>query len=63
MRTLLLVSHEPKSVDRVPFVWFWPDGAQSSVAMTHDLETEKGTVFCSELMDVDDSFGHPRQRF
>ena len=46
-----------KGVDRVPFVWFWPDGAQSCVAMTHDLETEKGKTFCSELMDIDDSFG------
>ena len=54
---LLLLSMKAKGVDRVPFVWFWPDGAQSCVAMTHDLETEKGKTFCSELMDIDDSFG------
>jgi hypothetical protein len=54
---LLLLSMKSKGVDRVPFVWFWPDGAQSCVAMTHDLETEKGKTFCSELMDIDDSFG------
>jgi hypothetical protein len=46
-----------KGVDTVPFVWFWPDGAQSCVAMTHDVETERGKAFCSELMDIDDSFG------
>lgn len=54
---LLLLSMKAKGVDRVPFIWFWPDGAQSCVAMTHDLETEKGKTFCTELMDLDDSFG------
>jgi len=54
---LLLLSMKAKGIDRVPFVWFWPDGAQSCVAMTHDLETERGKTFCSELMDIDDSFG------
>ena len=54
---LLLLSMKAKGVDKVPFIWFWPDGAQSCVAMTHDLETEKGKTFCSALMDIDDSFG------
>ena len=54
---LLLLSMKARGVDRVPFVWFWPDGAQSCVAMTHDLETEGGKTFCSELMDIDDSLG------
>jgi len=54
---LLLLSMKAKGVDTVPFVWFWPDGAQSCVAMTHDVETERGKAFCSELMDIDDSFG------
>jgi hypothetical protein len=54
---LVLLSMKAKGVDRMPFVWFWPDGAQSCVAMTHDLETEEGKTFCSELMDIDDSFG------
>jgi hypothetical protein len=54
---LLLLSMKARGVDRAPFVWFWPDGAQSCVAMTHDLETENGKTFCSELMDIDDSFG------
>jgi hypothetical protein len=53
----LLLSMEAKGVDRVPFIWFWPDGAQSCVAMTHDVETEKGRGFCTELMDIDESFG------
>jgi len=51
------MSIEAKGVDRVPFVWFWPDGASSCVTMTHDVETETGRDYCSELMNVDDAFG------
>jgi len=54
---LLLLSMKARGVDRMPFVWFWPDGARSCVAMTHDVETEKGISFCPDLMDIDDSFG------
>src|SRR5712692_2810304 len=54
---LLLLSMKAKGVDKVPFVWFWPDGAQSCVAMTHDIETERGKAFCDELMSIDDSCG------
>lgn len=54
---LLMLSMKAKGVDRIPFVWFWPNGAQSCVAMTHDVETEAGRAFCSELMDIDDSYG------
>ena len=53
----LLLSMEAKGIDRVPFIWFWPDGAQSCVAMTHDVETERGRDFCAELMNLDESFG------
>jgi hypothetical protein len=54
---LLLLSIKSKGVDKVPFVWFWPDGAQTCVAMTHDIETERGKAFCDELLSIDDSFG------
>ena len=54
---LLLLSMKSRGVDKVPFIWFWPDGAESCVAMTHDVETERGRDFCTELMDIDDSFG------
>jgi hypothetical protein len=42
---------------QVPFIWFWPEGASSSAIMTHDVETQSGQDFCSNLMDIDDSFG------
>jgi hypothetical protein len=54
---LLFLSMKAKRVDKVPFIWFWPDGAQSCIAMTHDVETEEGREFCAKLMDVDESFG------
>ena len=54
---LLLKSMEAKGVEKVPFVWFWPDGASSCLMMTHDVETEVGRNHCADLMDVDDSLG------
>jgi hypothetical protein len=53
---LLLLSMEAKGRDSVPFVWFWPKGARGCILMTHDVETEAGRDFCSDLMDLDDSF-------
>jgi hypothetical protein len=54
---LLLLSMHAQGVDRVPFVWFWPDGARGCLMMTHDVETETGKAFCENLMDIDDAFG------
>jgi hypothetical protein len=54
---LLLLSLKAKSVERIPFVWFWPRGAEGCVLMTHDVETMAGRDFCKELLDIDDSFG------
>jgi hypothetical protein len=54
---LLLLSLQAKGRDSVPFVWFWPKGAHGCLTMTHDVETEVGRDFCSELMDLDDAFG------
>jgi hypothetical protein len=54
---LLLASLRAKGIDRVPFVWFWPEGACGSVVMTHDVETDAGRDFCAQLLDINDSFG------
>ena len=54
---LLLLSMKAQGIDTVPFIWFWPASAQGCVTVTHDVETEKGRNFCSELMSIDDSFG------
>jgi hypothetical protein len=54
---LLVLAIKSRNVDRVPFVWFWPHGARSCLIMTHDVETSAGLSFCSQLMDLNDSFG------
>lgn len=48
---------ETNNVEKVPFIWFWPDGAPSCLVMTHDVETRAGRDFTGELMDLDDSYG------
>jgi hypothetical protein len=57
MRTALAIAARHQGVRKVPFIWFWPDGAQACALMTHDVEGAEGAAFCSELMDIDDSYG------
>lgn len=45
-----------KGISSVPFIWFWPEGAQSCVMMTHDVETRAGLLSCRKLMALDNSF-------
>lgn len=52
--TLALKAH---AVDKIPFIWFWPDGAPSGAMLTHDVETLAGRNFCESLMDLDDAVG------
>jgi hypothetical protein len=54
---VILSAMRAAKVDRVPFVWFWPEGARSAVITTHDVEARLGRDFCGELMTIDDSFG------
>jgi len=48
---------EATGIQRVPFIWFWPDGVPSCTIMTHDVESEEGRDFCGKLMDLDDEYG------
>ncbi len=57
MRELMLLVLKAKGVERIPFIWFWPEGASGCVVMTHDVETKAGRDFCSSLMDLDDKYG------
>lgn len=54
---LLCLSMEASGVQRVPFIWFWPQGASNCLIMTHDVETTAGRDFTPELMDLDQSYG------
>jgi len=52
----MLLSLQAQSIDQIPFIWFWPEGATSCAIMTHDVETTSGVRSCSYLMDMEDSF-------
>ena len=54
---LMLLTLRSQKVERIPFIWFWPDGAPSSAIMTHDVETALGRDFCGTMMDMDDAYG------
>lgn len=53
----LKLSMAARGVQRIPFIWFWPEGAPSCLIMTHDVETSAGRDFTPRLMDLDDSYG------
>jgi hypothetical protein len=53
----LILSMLARRVNRIPFIWFWPNGATGCASMTHDVETLQGRNFCSTLMSVDETFG------
>ena len=54
---LLILSMRLRKLQRVPFIWFWPDGALASAIVTHDVETTAGVNVVPRLMDMDDAFG------
>jgi len=56
-RVLMLCSLKTQELTRIPFIWFWPEGASSAAIMTHDVETTRGKRFTNTLMDIDDHFG------
>jgi hypothetical protein len=54
---LLRILMKSSGVRRIPFIWFWPNGAPNCFIMTHDVETSAGRDFSSQLMNLDDSYG------
>jgi hypothetical protein len=57
LEKLLALSMKAHRVERIPFIWFWPNGQKSCAILTHDVEESSGVDFCPSLMDIDDSFG------
>ena len=53
----LRLAMKARGCDRVPFIWFWPEGAPACLILTHDVEAAAGYKFTSELMDIDQSHG------
>jgi len=54
---VLRLALQSQNLKRIPFIWFWPDGASSCAIMTHDVETAAGRDFCKTVMDLDDAYG------
>jgi hypothetical protein len=48
----LRLTMRAQGYDKVPFIWFWPDGASGCLILTHDVETAAGRDFTSSLMDI-----------
>jgi hypothetical protein len=46
-----------QQLEKIPFIWFWPEGAAGGVSVTHDVETTAGRDFCESLMNLNESFG------
>jgi len=57
LQKLLALAMQARGVERVPFIWFWPDAQTSCAIMTHDVEETGGLASCSTLMEIDESFG------
>jgi len=57
LEELLVLAMQFLQTDRIPFIWFWPNGHKAGLIMTHDVETTAGRDFCNDLMDVNDAFG------
>jgi hypothetical protein len=56
---LLALTIRSRGGEGVPFVWFWPEGANACAVMTHDVETELGVQLSEFIMDTDQSFEIP----
>jgi hypothetical protein len=54
---LLRTSMKAAGTQRLPFIWFWPEGASSCLIMTHDVESMVGRDHLFALMDLDESYG------
>ena len=54
---LLLFVLRATGAERIPFIWFWPEGKDACTIMTHDVEARAGRDYCAQLMDIDDSYG------
>ena len=53
----LSLSLKAQGVEKIPFIWFWPEGFSSCAILTHDVEDPSGRDFCTRLMDLDESAG------
>jgi hypothetical protein len=48
---------QASSISKIPFIWFWPNGARNCLMMTHDVETVAGRDFTFQLIALDATYG------
>jgi len=53
---LVLALHSQRG-QKIPFIWFWPDGRSACSIVTHDIETQAGRDFALRLADLDALYG------
>jgi hypothetical protein len=53
----LKLTMQAQGLTKIPFIWFWPEGASACAILTHDVETLVAREFSSKLMDLDHSYG------
>jgi hypothetical protein len=56
-KEFLRISMRAAGLEKIPFIWFWPEGKPSCFIMTHDVETRAGRDFTGQLMDLDQLYG------
>ncbi len=59
MESAMTLALEASGRERMPFIWFWPEGAPACGMMTHDVEGKAGLEFCDELAGIDEAHGVP----
>ena len=57
MQSAMALTLRSHNREKLPFIWFWPEGAKACAIVTHDVESQRGQRSCNSLMDLDDSFG------
>jgi hypothetical protein len=57
LEKVLVLAMKAQGIERIPFIWFWPEGASSCLIVTHDIETKAGVRFVRTLMDIDEACG------
>ena len=56
LERLLIHSIRANNLEKIPFIWFWPDGVSAATIVTHDVETDAGLAFIPSLIDIDESY-------
>jgi hypothetical protein len=57
LEKLLGLTIQTLHIDRLPFIWFWPEGHSACAIVTHDVEGLSGRDGTGHLMDIDDAYG------